>query len=256
MPSLRELQRRFADAVFKGETAGLADHVVGNGKPAEARLGVYRESALGNLSAALADVYPVIQQLVGDAFFAAAARQYARQHPSASGDLHEFGVEFAAFLAEFPPAATLDYLPDVAGLEWRCHRVFHAAEHAPLTLDRLAAVPPADYDSLRFTIHPACRLFSSDYPVHRIWEVNQPNYRGEQRVDLATGGVHILVTRGTAGVELHVLGEGEHALLESLAADLPLSGATETALAAEPRFELGPCLQHHISRRTLVDIHV
>ncbi len=256
MPSLRELQERFTDALFQGGTAGLESHVVGNGRPAGARLGVYRESVRGNLSAALADVYPVIRQLVGEAFFAAAARQYVRQHPSASGDLHEFGVEFAGFLAEFPPAAMLDYLPDVAGLEWRCHRVFHAAEHALLTLDRLAAVPATGYDSLRFSVHPACRFFSSHYPVHRIWEVNQPNYGGDQSVDLATGGVHVLITRGAAGVELHVLGEGEHALLGALAADVPLSGATEPALAAEPGFELGPCLQHHISRGTLVDIHV
>lgn len=256
MPSLRELQQRFARAVFQGATGGLDEDIVENGMPAPARVSIYRESIFGNLASALAHVYPVVEQLVGEDFFASAGREYVRHHASVSGDLHEFGSAFAGFLDEFPPAAELEYLPDVAGLEWQCHRVFHAANHAPLGLDKLAALSPHDYDALRFTLHPACRLFSSDYPVHRIWEVNQPNYRGDQTVDLAVGGARLLVTRGVSGVELHTLGVGELALLEALAADIRLSRATELAVAAEPDFELGPHLQHHIGCGTLVDSHI
>ncbi len=253
MPSLRELQQRFTTAMFQGGTAGLDADIVENGLPADARLGVYRESILGNLTSALAHVYPVIERLVGEAFFESAAREYVRRHPSVSGDLHEFGGEFPGFLAEFPPAAELEYLPDVAQLEWHCHRVFHAADQPPLSIEKLAVIAPEDYTALRFSMHPACRLFSSDYPVHRIWEVNQPTYLGDQAVDLAAGGVSLLITRGPSAVELHTLGEGELALLEALAADMPLSRATDLALAAEPEFELGPHLQHHIARATLVD---
>ena len=87
-------------------------------------------------------------------------------------------------------------------------------------------------------------------------EVNQPTYFGDQAVDLAAGGVSLLITHGSSAVELHTLGKGELALIEALAADMPLSRATELALAAEPEFDLGHHLQHHIARGTLVDIRI
>ena len=52
------------------------------------------------------------------AFFGEAARQYIVGHPSLSGDLNDYGGEFAQFLAAYPHAADLPYLPDVARLEW------------------------------------------------------------------------------------------------------------------------------------------
>ena len=88
----------------------------------------------------------------------------------------------------FSPAlslrAQLAYLPDVARLEWAWHRAFHAADRAPLALERLAAVPPERYGQVRFRLHPSAQFIASDYPLLRIWEVNQPAYAGEA----ATGG--------------------------------------------------------------------
>ncbi len=256
MPSLHELQCRFAEAVF-GEDAGrLEAHIVAGSASASDRLGIYRESIFGILSSALASVYPVLQRLVGEEFFRSACRIYVRRYPSISGDLHEFGGEFPAFLGEFPPAAQLVYLPDVARLEWCVHRVFHAADHPPLSVERLATIAPSDYEALRFEFHPACRLLSSDFPVHRIWQVNQADYRGDQCVDLAQGDCRLLVCRGSDGIEIHPLTPGEFALLEALAGDTPLASAAALANEVEPELDLGEHLQHHIARSTLVDFRV
>ncbi len=256
MLSLRELQSRFAEAVIGDDTGRLDGHIETGNLSVGDRLIVYKESVFGILTSALASVYPVVERLVGEEFFRAACRVYIREHPSTSGDLHQFGGEFPAFIDEFPPAAELAYLPDVARLEWSVHRVFHAAEHSSLSVEQLATVSPADYDDLRFELHPACRLVASDYPVQRIWEVNQEDYRGDQSVDLSDGACRLLVTRGSEGVEIHPLALGEFVLLGALSATTSLAAATALAVNVEPHFELDKYLQHHIARKTLVDFHV
>ena len=137
--------------------------------PAARHLQVYRNNVFESLVGALKAVYPVVERLVGTGFFAYAADGYIRHHPPASGNLHDFGDSFAGFLAGFEPARALAYLPDVARLEWAWHRAFHAADRAPLALERLAAVPPERYGQVRFRLHPSAQFIASDYPLLRIW---------------------------------------------------------------------------------------
>ena len=187
MPSLPELQRAFAAAVYADDATGPSPrraHVRHDRFPAARHLQVYRNNVFESLVGALKAVYPVVERLVGTGFFAYAADGYIRHHPPASGNLHDFGDSFAGFLAGFEPARALAYLPDVARLEWAWHRAFHAADRAPLALERLAAVPPERYGQVRFRLHPSAQFIASDYPLLRIWEVNQPAYAGEA----ATGG--------------------------------------------------------------------
>ena len=49
-------------------------------------------------------------------------------HPSRSGDLNDYGEDFADFLADYPHARELSYLPDVARLEWLVQIVYYAAD--------------------------------------------------------------------------------------------------------------------------------
>jgi hypothetical protein len=212
MLMLRELQERFAQAVLGRDDTVLGQHVLANGMTGgmtgARRLQVYRNNTLASLTEALAAVYPVVRRLVGEAFFGYTAREYILAHPSVSGNLHDFGGEFAAFLARFPGAAELVYLPDVARVEWAYHQVFHEADPPPLDLAALAGVSPEHYGALRFRLHPASRLLTSPYPVLRIWAVNQEGFEGDQTVDLAEGGVKLLVIRRGLEVMLEPLSEG------------------------------------------------
>ena len=179
---------------------------------------VYRNNVFESLVGALKAVYPAVERLVGAGFFAYAADGYIRRHPPASGNLHDFGGDFAGFLTGFEPARELAYLPDVARLEWAWHRAFHAADQAPLALARLAAVPPEQYGKLRFRLHPSVQLIASDYPILRIWQVNQPEYAGNVVVNLADGGVRLLVARRELEVVIESLSAGDDALLRAFVA--------------------------------------
>ena len=253
MPSLRETQTAFAAAVFGRGEASAAALLRGGALSPQRRLEIYRRNVFSNLTGALRDSYPVVHRLLGEAFFHRVATAFVAEHPSRSGDLHDFGGEFAEFLAGFPPCLDYPYLPDMARLEWTCDRVFHAADHAPLDIPRLAAIPEDAYAFLRFRLHPASGLLASPYPVLRIWQVNQEGYDGEPEVDLGEGGVNVLVTRREFVLQLEALSDGEFHLLSGLSQGETLGQALKAATAADAGFDLGDALAHHVAEGVIVD---
>lgn len=252
MSSLRELQQDFAHAMW----ADLAHFLPQVADQDHRRLEIYRNTVLGTLIDALAAIYPVMQRLVGVRFFRAMAREYARQQPSVSGDLHQYGAHFAEFVAEFPPAANLVYLPDIARLEWYWHCAFHAEDARALPLTELAKVPQEHWERLRFQLNPSAYLLHSAYPVQHIWAVNQPDYQGETQVDLAQGEVYLLILRQAEWVMLQPLSVGSYTLLHALQAQQPFAAACDAALALEPELDLNRCLQQQVQQLTLTGFQV
>jgi len=251
MPSLLELQRGFCDAVYRGGPARSLGICSRGAYSAEQRVGLYRSSVVGILTGALAAVYPVVQRLVGEAFFERMARAYIPEHPSRSGDLHQYGESFAAFIDTFEPVAELVYLADVARLEWSYHQVFHAAAHPPLALADLARVPASQHPGLRFDLHPAAALLRSPFPVHRIWEVNLPG-RALTTVRLDEGEAHLLVVRPDLVVEVVSLAPGDFAFLQALGQGASLQTACELAVETDQRFEAGLALARYLQSGTVV----
>lgn len=253
MPTLDELQRAFAEALLERESGDLEDAIVADVFPASNRLRIYHNNVFTSLTEALRHIYPVVVRLVGEPFFGYAAHEYIGQYPSRSGNLHDFGEYLPEFLGEFPPAAGLPYLPDVARLEWARHQAFHAAEHPPLALERLAEVPPERYGDIKFLCHPSLRLVSSAFPIGRIWEVNQPDYPGEPAVQLESGGGQWRVMRRNLRVEIVALSAGEFALLSRFDGGIPFEVACALALEAEPAFDATAFLQAHVLAQSVVD---
>jgi len=166
MSVLGALQREFVAQLFAPA------------EPADPRVAVYRRNVLANLAGALAATHPVVRRLVGDAFFDEAARRYALAVPSKSGDLNHYGATFDAFLASYGPARELEYLADVARLEWALHESEQAADAPSFDLAALAGVAPGHEDGVRLALHPAVRLVASRHPVLAIWEANQAGRDG------------------------------------------------------------------------------
>jgi len=249
---LCDLQAEFAAAVFD-EQPEMVARVRAGRFPAAQHLQVYRNNVVESLTGALRAVYPVVDKLVGDGFFRYAAHEYLRAHRPRSGNLHDYGDAFANFLAGFTPAAALPYLPDVALLEWAWHQAFHAADAPVFDLARLGALPAEQHATLRFVLHPSARLLTSNYPIVRIFEINQEGYEGDTCVDLAEGGVQALVIRRALTVTVEPLAAGEAALLTVLAGQQTLNAAVDAAQAAQPDFDLTSALATHLRRGTLVD---
>jgi len=254
--ALRSLQLDFVRAVLDGDASALARQVKARGGTAQSRLAIYRNNTYSNLRGALADVYPVIRRLVGDAFFNHAADQFIAGHPSASGDLNDYGDGFAEFLAAYPHAADLLYLPDVAHLEWAHERAFYAPDAAPLDPGRLAQVVPERQGDLRFRLNPAAHLLDSPWPLLRIWQTNQPEHTSDDHVDLDAGGGALLVTRRAGETLIEPLAPSEAAFLRALQQGRPLIDAAQAALDVANGFDLPACLMRRVTQTDIVDFYL
>jgi hypothetical protein len=253
MLSLRELQLRLGASLLDPAGTYADPWILDRGIDPATRIGFYRNNVLSNFREALRATYPVIEQLVGAAYFERLAAEFFRAHPSTSGDLNLYGAEFAGFLLGHEVARQLPYLPDVARLEWAVEEAFYAQERAPLDLSRLATVPPDRQDAITLTLHPSCRLLASAFPVRHIWEVHQAGFCGDQRVDLAEGGAFILVRREGFEVALETLTAGSYCLLDRLMRGASLGDALTHAVALDPEFASAPFLELHARAGTFVD---
>jgi len=255
MSTLRDLQINFAAAIFgdNDEDAKFTQNLVGGKLSPKRQLDIYRNNVFGCLGDALKITYPVTVKLVGAEFFEQMADEFIRQTPSENGNLHYFGEKLAGFLAEFPGARELAYLSDVARLEWACHEVFFSEDHLPLASERLAVVPENQLGKLKFHLHPATRMLTSQFPVHQIWETNQEGFAGDQAVNLDRGGVFLLVRRNDYQAVLEPLTPGEWSFLNACQAGDDLSKASVFGLQADPHFDIGKRLQQYVSDSILVD---
>ena len=167
---------------------------------------------------ALSRIYGVVRKLVGDQFFTLMVDHFLRSFPPRHGNVHQLGGDLPAFLHDFSPVSNLPYLSDIARLEWVYHQVFHAAPAKPFNTRALTKVAVADIPQLHFKMATTSQLVYSPFPIFQIWRVNQPDYEGDQSVDLDTGGESVLLTRPGLVVELHKLGQCDARFLQSLVA--------------------------------------
>lgn len=239
MSMLERLQREFLDDLFA------------DAAPVRAGIAIYRRTVLANLHGALAATYPVVRRLVGDAFFREAAERFARALQSASGDLNLYGEGFADFLARYPFARELAYLPDMARLEWACHESFRAADAAPLDAAALAAVPAELHGAIRLVPGPSVRLVASDHPVLSIWEANQPDRDGTP--EATSGAEHVLVSRTDGEVRPERITREEWNCVRALARGLTLEEALDAAGPEAGGEFLAPLLARLAARGALTD---
>lgn len=249
---LSALEQSFRDGVLAGSDEVLSVIAAGN-LSEKKRLNIYRNNVVSNYCGALEAVYPAILSLVGPDYFRQAAQHYVKQFPSHSGDIHHYGEQFSELLASLPDAADLAYLPDVARLEWSIHAAFHAADAKRFDLSQLQGIAPEDYGNIRFKLNPAARLLESPFPIQRIWQVNLPDYRGDQHVDLSEGGGPMLVMRRNFVMEVERISGADAAMLNSFMRDWSFARALEATLEVDRDFDVGNFLQRFVLNETIVD---
>ncbi len=253
MHSLPELQRAFQAGLFGGD-APLALLRTTRGAPSIG-FDVYRNNATSNYLEALRDTYPAIEQVVGEGFFAHLAARYACDIPSVSGTLDDFGAGFAAFIADFPGLESLDYVPDLARLEWALHRVFHAADRASLDPAALSSFDADALERARLTLNPAAWLIESPYPILAIWNLAHAAGQHAEGVDLQQGADQLLVLRAAdLQPRIHRLDDATFRLLARLDSGASIGDALLDALSVDARFDFGDALRVHLELGTFAGI--
>jgi len=242
MPELLDIQRDLARSLHEVDAASHPEHwLTGDAVLIQQRLAIYRANVAAAVTKALGAAYPVVRQVVGEAFFDGLARAYQHRVPSTSGDLFDYGATFAGFVAEFPHTESLPYLADLARLEWHVHRAYGADDAQPWDRQALAQVAPGQQSAIHFDWAAGTTIVDSHSPIARIWLIHQADFEGEFSVDWSVREC-ALVAREGFRVVVSALDAGDAAFIASSLGGAALGASAETALAADPGFDLGHLL--------------
>lgn len=250
MPTLRDIQSAIHLSLLSETRTAINGYVISDELSAEERLDIYRNTHFGSLSAVLRLAYPVVRKLVGDEFFDGAATSFIRDNPPASAYLYEYGAHFPAFLGEFKPAARLQYLRDVATLEWAVFRALHAPDTPPLDSLRLAEIPPADQSRIALISHPSVSLLHLSHAARDIWQaVLDDDESAMAAIDVGQEPKWLLVERFDGDIRVLVLPDTAAGFATQVFAGGLLQDALETGGEDAPAY-----LAEHLVCGRFVDL--
>ncbi|MGH8115583.1 MAG: DNA-binding domain-containing protein, partial [Rhodanobacteraceae bacterium] len=251
--ALLELQRRFLAALYDDQVPGPTDVITGNGLQPSARLRIYRRSCKEIQTGALRTAYPAVLALVGEAFFDQTAHGYRSTYPSGSGNLQEFGAQFADYLQSLPATRELPYLPDVARLEWLRQQAALAADAEPIPPDVFSQRLTDADASLRLGLHPSVHWLASRYPVLTIWGYAMAPM--PEDLQLTDAGEQVMLWRDNSEVAMAAVNAASFACIEALARGESLDEAHAVAKRADPAFDLQACLGSMAERGLIVALN-
>jgi hypothetical protein len=252
MDQMTDLQTKFSRALLDpAQPVPSAIHGATR-RRADRRFAVYRNNVVAGLIGALAQRFPVVCRLVGDALFEEMARAYVVTCPPASPIMLLYGESFPDFVESFAPVANLPYLSDVARLEMARGRAYHAADAAPVEPCAFAALPAERLAGLRLEFHPSVSIIKSPYPIVSIWKVNDDP---DHAVPIAPWAPEAaLVARPLADVEVTRLGPGIAEFLLRLLDNGTMNDAVRAGEQAAAEFDLIQSLQSLIMSRAVTRI--
>jgi hypothetical protein len=200
------------------------------------RFAVYRNNVVTGLIEALRARFPASEKITGEEFFAALAKMFVVQSPPQSPVLWMYGDTFADFVATFPPANDLPYLPDVIRIEAARTHAYHAADKTPLSAEIFAAIASEDLPRATFRLIPGTFVLRSTHPACTIWAMNADEIPLAPISDWRAED--ILIARDGFDVAVRRLAPGQAAFLQALMNGDVLAQAAAIAQIEDETFDL------------------
>lgn len=125
---------------------------------------------------ALKITYPKIYHFLKEKNFKEFCQEFIKQNHSYSGNLDNYGENFAEFFAKKEDC----FLSDLAKLEWLSHRSYLAKDVPAINIEELQKLPSEKLFDVKFKLHPSCFLIGSNYNLlgkkKRINPLKKQNY--------------------------------------------------------------------------------
>jgi hypothetical protein len=208
-----------------------------------------------SLVEALVATFPVVHELVGDAFFRAMAREFVRSSPPESPVLAIYGHYFADFVEEFGPARVVPYLASVARLEYARLSSIHSADAPVLkAVDPVLAGMDGAIEHLALVLHPSVRVVETEFASHSIWAAhNGAGNLEDVDVDIPEASVvsrvgdEVFVRRVTPAAATFVRALGERC---------DLGEAARRALQTEPEIDVSALIAAMFNQHAFSEVQV
>lgn len=190
--------------------------------------GAYAGGYPARLREALADTFEAVLRYVGDDDFTALSARYTAAHPPACYNLNDVGRSLPRFLRSDLLIAERPFLPDLAELEWKISRAFHAELEPPAGTAALGTLGEDEWSRVVLELQPGVATVVSRWPVRALWLASED--AGSQGGGERSGGEAVLVYRRDLVVRLESVSVGEARALGAIRRGRPLSAVLETAV--------------------------
>jgi hypothetical protein len=173
-PTLHEVQAWMAAAIVGGTPPALLPFIdTRRGVDVTERLAVYANGYPARIHEALREQFPALAHIVGESAFAQLVGRYIAAVPLRSYYLNDAGVGVPLFVGTDRLATQLPFLSDLALLESRVCRAFHAYDEAALDARSLADWTSEQWERAVVRFQPWVAVLMSDWPVREIWECRE-----------------------------------------------------------------------------------
>ena len=216
-------------------------------------IAVYRNTVAKACIDALAANYPVVQRLVGEAWFRGMAAAYLQAQPPRDGRLLLYGQGLPDFVSHWTPDKDVPYLGGVAQLDRWWTEAHTSADAVPVSADDLSSLPAEVLAATCLLPHPAARwAWFDEVPVYRLWRRHRESPQADPLLgDITWQGEGALLTRPGGTVLWAPLSRGGVCFLAACSAGRCLSDAAAEAALAEPGLDLAALLALCLSQGAL-----
>ena len=223
--------------VLDGDNAALDPWLAPDAR-SRAGLSVYRNTVAKARADALSGLFPTVERLVGADWFRQAALTFAGRNPPRTPVLDDYGLDYPAWLAAFPPALEMPYLAPVARLDLSWSRAHRSPDAPILSAAGLSAMTAPVLFASRAVLHPSVQVFWFDWTAPTIWLANRPDAEPVQDVVWTDTPEGLVILRPGMTVTQRRLSRSEWAFLDACRCGRTLGQAATIALRPDPHADL------------------
>ena len=209
------------------------------------RISIYANAYVARLTECLCEEFPALLHALDDETFAAFAVGYLEAVPPQSYTLANLGARFAEFLAKMIPhdearaeAEWGLFLVELARLERLYSEVFDGPGdegERGLTIEKIKAIPPVQWENMRFVPLNSLRLIELAFPAHEYVSAVRKGLKPELPQSQPTW---LLVWRHQFIVRRKAITRREYLMLRVLSQDGTLGDALSVVSRASGESEL------------------
>jgi|SaaInlStandDraft_5_1057022.scaffolds.fasta_scaffold14139_3 hypothetical protein len=237
MSKLKIIQDQFIDSLYQEDDTSILNEIKDGHAPKSELLKIYRNNLNSALTNSLRITYPHIYQLLGDKKFQQYTNKFITQSRSFSGNLDDYGHNFAEFFKNQKE----DFFSDLASFEWLKQSSYLAANAENLDASRLQTLSIDQLPKIKFQLDPSCFLYQSNYNLLSSKKANKPNIRPK----------YFLITRSSLEVYSMSISQTDFNFLQAIKDGTTLSDMHDNKIR-----NIQNCLSKYIANQIICNFIV